>query len=275
MELASPSGMLIDAQTKLNLLDCLRNSLEDACRRLADKFGLYDEAGRPRIAYITDVLTRYTCPSCAFQALTQTPEPVEVDAIFREIHNLAVMLLAQALRSLRQRHLNIQDEVEGEYGRLDLLVYRLRGSLLLVQSACSEVIVEVKTNLGFSLKQVLRYLIEKPNATAIIWRVRKRQILAIDGEKHRWLIMSFTASALQQALTILNGEFTPCKHKKPKNRPAELQNPQDMLDDFLTGLIEDLPKVVSAVMQIIEAKKKTSITCEGAVSTPQSESKQR
>jgi len=245
-----------DEKAAEDLLNHLKTGLNEICRKIAEKFGLYDGLGRPRKAYIVDVLTRYVCPCCAYQALSQLREHVEVDALFREGHDLAVNLLVHALRSASKAWDNIavQGEVGGEYGRLDVLVRRLSGGLLLISSGANEVIVEVKTNLGFSLRQVLRYLLERTSATAVVWRVRKRQMLVVDGKKHRWLLALFAAAAIQHGLTILNGEFEECGHSPPKNSQYEIPDPQETLDDFLTCLVEGLPRVVELVLGILRGQ---------------------
>jgi len=46
--LTSPFTLPVDAQSGVDLLDYLKDSLNDVCCRLADKFGLYDRAGRLR-----------------------------------------------------------------------------------------------------------------------------------------------------------------------------------------------------------------------------------
>jgi len=237
-----------------NLLNHLKNGLDEVCRKIAEKFGLYDGLGMPRKAYIIDVLTRYACPCCAYQALSQLREHVEVDALFREGHDLAVNLLVHALRSASKARdsISVHGEVRGEYGRLDVLVQRLSGGLLLISSGTNEVIVEVKTNFGFSLRQVLRYLLERPSATAVVWRVRKRQMLVVDGKKHHWLLALFASAAIQQGLTILNEEFEECGHSPPKNSPYKIPDPQEILDDFLTCLVESLPRVVELVLGILK-----------------------
>ncbi|MGQ9691458.1 MAG: hypothetical protein ACUVQY_09410 [Thermoproteota archaeon] len=254
--LASP----INAQTAEDLLYYLRNRLDNVCEKIAERFSLYDVRGRPRKAYIVDVLTRYVCPCCAFRALTQSPERFEVDVLFRENHDLAVNLLVHALSSALKggNSLSVQGEVSGEYGRLDVLVTRLSGGLLLVSSGTAEVIVEVKTNMSFSLKQVLRYLLERPSVTAIVWRVRKRHMLVIDGRRYRHLITLFATAAIQQGLAILNGEFKECGHNQPKNTPYMVHNPQEILDDFLTCMVEELPKVVNMVLGILKGRNTTN-----------------
>lgn len=234
-------------------LDHLRRCLDRVCEEIAEKFGLYDSAGRARKAYILNVLTRHACPCCAVTALIQTPEKTDVDAIFRENHDLAVNLLANTLRgAILDQDLEVYGEAYGEYGRPDILITRLNNSLLLVRSRNREVIVEVKTNLSFGIKQVLRYLLERLEAVAVIWRVRKQQILVIDAQKHRQLLLAFTRSALHQAFTILNGNISSCNHSLGENKPFKVQNPQQLLDDFLTGLVEGLPKVVNTILKILK-----------------------
>jgi len=241
-----------DAQTTTDLLNYLRDCLDEACMRIAEKYSVYDMLGRPRKAYILDVLTRYTCPSCAVKALTQMRVRTEVDAIFRETHDLAVSLLVHALRNILGGRIIVEDEVTSENGRVDVLVKKLKGGLL-VQADNLELIVEVKTNMGFNIRQVLRYLAERPDAIALIWRIRKRQTLLIDGRKHRWLLIAYIAAALQQGLTIYNEDFTPCDHDFT-DRPFEVNDPQGFLDDFLTSLVDGLPKVVDTVMQLLGRK---------------------
>jgi hypothetical protein len=236
-----------------DLLSYLRSSLDEVCGKIAEKYGVYSVTGRARKTYVFDVLTRYTCPGCVVKSLTQMSVRPEVDAIFRENHDLAVSLLVQALRNLSSGGLAVNGEVDCGLGRLDVLVKRLNGGLLQVQASGHELIVEIKTNMGFGMKQALRYLVERPDATAIIWRVRKRQILVIDGRKHRWLLIAYIAAALQQGLTILNEDFTTCDHDFT-DKPFEVNDPQGFLDDFLTSLIDGLPKVVDAVMQLLGCK---------------------
>ncbi|MBC7129720.1 hypothetical protein H5T51_00680 [Candidatus Bathyarchaeota archaeon] len=247
----------IEEQNTSDLMDYLRYMLDDICEKIAEKFNLYDSERRPRKAFIVDVLSRYTCPCCAFRALTQMREQVEVDAIFRENHDLAVSMLVHTLRGMSQKdeyQIIVKEEARSEYGRLDVLIKRLNGGLLLVASGASEVIVEIKTNMGFSLKQILRYLLQRPDATAVIWRVRKRQTLVIDGRKHRWLIALFANAIIQQGLTILNGKFEECEHHPRKNSPYEIKNPQETLDDFLTCLVEGLAQVAEIVLSILNGK---------------------
>jgi len=238
-----------DAQTTTDLLNYLRDCLDEACRRIAEKYSVYDMLGRPRKAYILDVLTRYTCPSCAVKALTQMRVRTEVDAIFRETHDLAVSLLVHALRNILGGRIIVEDEVTSENGRVDVLVKKLKGGLL-VQADNLELIVEVKTNMGFNIRQVLRYLAERPDAIALIWRVRKRQTLLVDGRKHRWLITAFIASALQQGLTILNGQFEQCNHNI-WDKSFDVEDPQGFLEDFLARVVDGLPKVVSIITQLL------------------------
>ena len=159
-----PFISLLNMQTKNHLVDNLRNSLDAICERIAEKFGLYDRLGRPRKAYILNVLTRHSCPCCAARALAKMHERTNIDVIFRENHDLAVSLLIHALRGVLrgENNLTIQKEVSGKYGKIDVLITRLNSSHLLVRSGINETIVEIKTNRSFSIKQVLRYLLEKP-----------------------------------------------------------------------------------------------------------------
>ncbi|MGB9960598.1 MAG: hypothetical protein ACPLKQ_08840 [Candidatus Bathyarchaeales archaeon] len=237
---------------KGDLLSYLRSMLDEICEKIAEKYGVYDASGRARKAYVLDTLTQYTCPCCAAKALTQMRHP-EVDTIFRECHDLAVTLLIQALRNMSKSCLAVDGEVSCEYGRLDVLVRRLNGGLLQVKAGDKELIVEVKTNTGLRVKQALRYLVERPEATAVIWRVRKRQILVIDGKKHRWLLAIYVAIALHQGLTVLKEDFMVCNHNLTDSS-FEPKDPQGFLDDFLTSLAEGLPKIVNAVLQLLGAR---------------------
>jgi len=63
--------------------------------------------------------------------------------------------------------------------------------------------------------------------------------------------MLFAAAAIQQGLAVLNNEYEQCKHNQPKNSPYKIQNPQEMLDDFLSCLVESLPKVVNTILRVL------------------------
>lgn len=241
----------IPSQLQSDFLKYLKDNLDDLCERIAEKFGLFDGAGRPRKAYILNVLTRYACPCCAVYALTQMREKADVDAIFHECHDLAVSLLTHTLRDVYSNNMHVSNEASGEYGRVDVLIQKLDGTPLLVRIGAQEVIVEVKTNKGLGLKQVLRYLLERPEAVAVIWRVRKRQVLVVDGREHRWLLALFAAVTISQALTVLSGEYSACRHSKPRSDAYELDDPKGFLDEFLASLADGLPNVVSTVIGLL------------------------
>jgi len=248
--LTSPFTLPVDAQSGVDLLDYLKDSLDDVCCRLADKFGLYDRAGRSRKAFIIDSLFRFSCPGCLWKVFTRMRAGIpSVDALFIEMHRFAVNILTGVLaQALDGGMINVCCEDVHEFGRVDVVVKQSQfGATVEANGAC--VVVEVKTGRSLSFAQLFRYLLQHRDATLVVWRVPMRQVFALKGESLRALLCLYVSTALARALKLLNGEPATCNHKLSDCEASAASEPQKLLDEFFKGLVESLPRVVSVVSE--------------------------
>lgn len=240
----------IDARIVADLLDYLRDSLDDVCSQLADKFGLYDGAGKPRKALILDGLFRFSCLGCLCKFFTQMRMgSPRVDALYMEMHRFAVNILTGVLaQALNGGMVNVCCEDSHEFGRVDVVVKQSQfGAMVEAGGAC--VVVEVKTGMSVSFAQLFRYLLQHRDATLIVWRISMRQVFALKGERLHALLCLYVSSALARALRLLNGEHATCNHKLSDCGASAVSDPQRLLDKFFEGLVEGLPRVVSVVFE--------------------------
>ena len=236
----------------------LRWWLDQVCHRIAAKFNIYNSKGKPRKAFIIDTLMKYSCPGCIVKALTTHVSHEYVDDIFRENHRLAVNLLVERLRQRltvngsKSAYAYVQGEVPGEYGRVDVLVKPISCGVL-VKLKNVRVIVEVKTGKSFSYIQLFRYLIQNPNSVIVVWRVKMRQIFVLDGRKMcvRALLLALMETAINRGLYILNMKNEQCSHNPINSKKYEVENPQQLIDDFTDGLMQTLDHVVNVIDTII------------------------
>jgi len=252
MKQTSPTLTLEDH----NALKHLKSQLEDLCSDIAAKFNLYDKRGKPRNAFILDTLMRYSCLGCIVKVFTKPPKWKDIDAIYTENHKLAVNLLTERLQhQLNKEGFNalVQDEVEDNYGRVDILIRPINSGVLL-RFRESEIIIEVKTGKGLSYAQIFRYLIDKPNATMIVWRIKMRQIFTIDQKRTGQLLQAYMETIIRRATRLLSdNEITPCNHNPADDKQFTIKNPQELIDEFISALIETLPRIVEEVMQVLKS----------------------
>ena len=81
----------------------------------------------------------------------------------------------------------------------------------------------------------------------------RRQIIVIDGEKIRGLLLKVMETALNRGATILNGLYEECGHNPVRNEPYIIEDAQGLVDDFLSALTETIPSVVETVLDIIRS----------------------
>jgi len=233
-------------------LDFLRSQIDDLCLKIVTKFNLYDSTGRPRNAFVLNALTKYSCIGCLVNTFTQPYKWVDVDAIYKENHRLAVNLLTEQLQyRLGKEGFNsvVQDEVEGDYGRVDVLIRQISCGVLLTYNG-AQFIVEVKTGKGLSYDQIFRYLIDWPNATLIVWRVIMRQIITLDQKAVSPFLLTYLETILQRGTRLLNGDkITPCNHNYTNEKPYVIRDPQGLINEFLLVLTETLPNIIDTIVQ--------------------------
>ncbi|MEM3666780.1 MAG: hypothetical protein QW222_06845 [Candidatus Bathyarchaeia archaeon] len=253
---ATVDGTVISkAKDNLNY-DLLKAWLEDVCSRIAIKFGLVTNNGKPRMAFVLDTLLKYPCRGCIRKVLLNPNANGKVDAFFVQNHDLAVGLLVEGLRQNLEANgfkLKVEQETSSMYGKPDIIVKPTRTGVL-VEVADLEIVIEVKTGVGFSYAQLIRYLVEKPNAIGIIWRILPNQILILDSQKHRLLLMLCLEAALKRGLDTLNGAVEECEHNPIRDFKIEIEDAQRLFDQYLTALTKSLPKIVGTVYEIIQSR---------------------
>ncbi|MEM3463629.1 MAG: hypothetical protein QXL91_02075 [Candidatus Bathyarchaeia archaeon] len=248
-------NVINDATMSINQLKLW---LDDICSRIAMKFGLVTKSGKPRVAFVFDTLLKYPCRGCIRKVLSNPNANGRVDAFFVQNHDLAVGLLVEGLRqNLEKNGLRVEQGASSMYGKPDIIVKPTRTSVL-VEMADLEIVIEVKTGVGFSYTQLIRYLVEKPNAIGIIWRILPNQILILDSQKHRLLLMLCLEAALKRGLDILNGAVEECEHNPICNSKAEIEDPQRLLDQYLAALTRSLPRLVLKIREIIQTESTTN-----------------
>jgi len=237
-----------------DLFEYLRHSLDEVCCEIAEKYGLYDSHARPRKAFVLDTLMKYSCYGCINKVFTQQRKTDGIDKLFLQNHKLAVNLLVEQLRHRFKAtgfKPKVEEEVRGEYGRVDIIVKPTSTGVIVEIGNTIEIIIEVKTGASFTYAQLFRYLLERPNAVLVLWRVTQRQIIVIDGGKIRGLLLMVMEAALNRGTVILNGEYEECSHNPVRNEPYVIEDAQAIVDDFLTAIVDTLPVIIESVLNAI------------------------
>lgn len=231
-------------------MKCLLGELESLIEKIAEKFSLYHR-GKPRKAFILDVLLRYGCTGCLLKALTQH-EIGLIDNIYIENHRLALNLLCDHLKNRLNTYgikALIEKETSGNYGRVDVIL-KLTSRGLQLNLSGIHVIIEVKCGKSLRYSQLFRYFIMNKNtAIMIVWRVPLRQVFILEKTKIGPLLLFATEAAVKRAQAILSGNITLCGHKLSSTIKV-IENPQELINSVIEGL-NDLPKVVDAIAQSI------------------------
>ena len=244
-------------QTEANneIFEYLRGYLDEVCSSIAEKYGLYDSHGRPRKAFVLDTLLKYSCYGCINKVFTQPRKTDSIDKLFLQNHKLAVNLLVEQLRHhLKAAGFKVEEEVRGEYGRVDVIIKPTSTGVIVEIGNTIEIIIEVKTGASFTYAQLFRYILERPNAVLVLWRVTQRQIIVIDGGKIRGLLLMVMEAALNRGTAILNGDYEECSHNPVRNEPYVIEDAQRLVDDFLSALAETVPRVVETVLRIMRSR---------------------
>jgi len=233
-------------------LKCLVDELDCLIRQLADKFDLFYN-GRPRKAFILDVLLRYRCLGCIVKALTKQ-NACRVDDIYVENHRLAVNLLCEQLKGkLKAENFSVvvEDEVSGSYGRMDIVVKSTWNGVQL-RFASFKMVVEVKCGKSLRYSQLFRYFLQDPSISVIVvWRVIMHQVIILERAKINNLLILVADAAMRRAQAILKGLVPTCEHSF-SDRTYVIANPQALVDDLVEG-IGYLPEVVSKIINSLKS----------------------
>lgn len=234
----------------------LRATFDCVCSEIASKFGLYGPNNHPRKATIIDAIANSTCVSCSARKLSNTGLRQRVDGIYMECHKLAVGTLVEELQDKFSKmgfSVLILNEVETEYGRVDVLIKPTNFGVKL-QYGINELTVEVKTGLSLSFSQIFRYLLDRENETIVLWRIRNRQVLLFRGTHLKPLLMRFMKTCILRGERLLADQTSTCDHPKQSDWSPTQEEIQAMLDDFAKALVETLPCVVKTVFETLEVK---------------------
>jgi len=252
----------LQAKPDDEFFEYLRSYVDELCCKVAEKYKLYDSYGRPRRAFILDTLIKYMCRGCIVKVLTQPRTTDSVDRLFLQNHKIAVNLLVEQLRNrliaegLKGR---VEGEVSGVYGRPDVIL-KITSTGLIIKVGELEVIVEVKTGTSFSYAQLLRYIIERPNAILVLWRVAQNQTIVIKGTEVRGLLIMVLEAAINRGRDIVNGEYEDCDHNPVSNKPYIVEDAQAIVDNILLPLPRTMQSVVNTVLSVIESHFETNAT---------------
>ena len=233
-------------------LKCLVDELDCLIRQLADKFNLFYN-GRPRKAFILDVLLRYGCLGCIVKALTKQ-NTSRIDDIYTENHRLAVNLLCEQLKAkLKAENFKVvvEEKVPGNYGKMDIVVKSTLYGLQL-QLATFQIVVEVKCGKSLRYSQLFRYFLQDPSVSVIVvWRVTMHQIIVLERAKISNLLPFVVDTAIRKAQAILNDAVPPCEHSF-SDKVYTVANPQVLVDDLIEGM-SYLPEVVNKIVNLLKS----------------------
>jgi hypothetical protein len=235
--------------------DNLRETLDQICSQIAQRFNLYSIDGRTRKSTIVDVIARFTCLSCINERLSDQNVSNDVDALYKECHRLAVNALVEELYFLLNQtgyKVLISTEEKLDYGKADILITVTNYGLNL-KGKTKELLIEVKTGNSLSLSQLFRYLLNSRSDTIIVWRVRKRQVLTFNAQIIEPLLTEFTKMiCLRGIRLLLSPQLQSCKHTKQSNYLPTQEELQEMFQDFSEAVIETLPHVVERILRELD-----------------------
>ena len=245
-----------------DVCNCEKNKilLDYICSRIASRFDLYDSNGRPRRATIIEIIARSPCLICIAEKLSEKTMSNDIDSLYKECHKFAVNVLVEEIFYLLTRmgyKIAISTERDLEYGKADILV-NLRNYGLSLKNATKELMIEVKTGNSLSLNQIFRYLLDSKCDTIIVWRIRKRQVLAFNAQELRPLLEEFTKMLCLRGLRLLSTEhFQVYSHVEDRTRrriKTTRQMEQERLEIFFREFSEALTETLPLVLQIVLKK---------------------
>ena len=160
--------------------DACKDKLLKLCRQIAEVLDLRDSHGNLRVKTILSVLSAEDCLGCAYRRLVSIKNGNGndvADSIYRENHRYVLRTVCRRLCSLFRRNgfsVNVSVEEEMTCSTPDLVVsivprgnsveVRLNGQLALL--------IEIKTGDSLSYPQLVREMLDKPEAILILLRIK-------------------------------------------------------------------------------------------------------
>lgn len=239
----------------------LRDSFLDLCAHIAVKFGVNGASAKAVASLLMEsICERFVLEKWRFHGAGAD----EVDRIWRNLHDYAVLLLVERLKNrlLESGLLTaIVGEAESPSGRYDVLVLVNGGSVRILNGGGS-ISLEVKTGLNVSLCQLERYLWN--GVTVILLRFATGDIVVLKPDEWAGLMKSALADRIEKAKRILAGApvITPgkdcfecplkgCRFNKWRGSNG-LRRPK-RLDELLKRFVENAyPAIEMAVNIIVE-----------------------
>ena len=233
----------------------LKTSLDRTCSEIAKRFNFCLPNGEPRTAAIIDILGSSPRIGRIVKKLQQQHRP-DVDAVYLENHRLAVGILVARLQSFLAENgykVSVLPEAKLEHCTADVLIVPTRYGVNL-QHDGKEIIIEVKTGKSFSYSQLFRYLLDVPNATLVLWRIKKRQVVVLRRKSLQPMLQAFIEMCILRGERVLAAKTVKCQNSAaPKNFTLSSREFEDTFNDFAEALMKTLPVVLKKVLREIES----------------------
>jgi len=234
----------------------LKDSLDRVCSEIATRFNYRLLNGEPHTVAIIDILAGSSCIGCIIKRLHQRHRP-DIDAVYLENHRLAVGVLVEQLR----RFLNemgydawVLTEARLEHSTVDVLIVPTYHGVNL-QHGENSIVIEVKTGNSLSYSQLFRSLLDTPNATVVLWRIRRHQVAVIRRESLQPLLLAFMRMCILRGKRVLTeAEPVECHHfATPRSFTLSSGELERVLRDFAEALADTLPVVLETVLREIRS----------------------
>jgi len=247
----------IPAFESLNV-ENLKITLNQICSKIASRYNLFSLNGEPRRATIIDILSTSTCVGCIVRRFQQQNRPI-IDAVYLENHRLAVGMLVEQLHSFLAKmgyKVSVLTEARLEHSTADILIAPTNYGVNL-QHCDNKIVVEVKTgnSLSRAHSQLLRSLIDIPNATVVLWRIKRRQVAVIRRKSLQPMLLAFMRMCILRGERVLaETEPVKCQHSTTwSNFTLSSKEFENTIHDFADALMDTLPTVMEMVLREIRS----------------------
>jgi len=234
----------------------LKDSLDRVCSEIATRFNRRLSNGEPHTVAIIDTLASSPCIGCILKRLNQRHRP-DIDAVYLENHRLAVGVLVEQLRrflSEMSYDALVLTEARSKHSTVDVLIVPTYHGVNL-QHGENSIVIEVKTGNSLSYSQLFRSLLDTPNATVVLWRIRRHQVAVIRKESLQPLLLAFMRMCILRGKRVL-AEAKPveCYHfATPRSFMLSSVELERLLRDFSEALVDTLPVVLETVLREIRS----------------------